>query len=204
MIRTTRTSVRRALVALTAVAVVPASLAVAAAPASAASLTLDDATGDMWTIDEDPGSDRLWKPAPERADSDIVRTTYTHGTRRVAVTAKLVALEPTGRLSFATRMRDESGKKHVVGIETGPKSREGRARLTDYRDNRIDCDVRHAVDYDRDVVRFSFPRRCIGDPRTLEFTTALARVHGMMSIFIDNPHNTRPNVNVWTAKVRQG
>lgn len=204
MIRSARTSAHRALVALAALAVVPVSLAMTAAPASAATLSVVDATGDLWTFDDDPKSDRFWKRAPERADGDLVRTTYAHSTRRVSVTSKFRALEPTGRLSWATRMRDQSGKKHVVTVETGPKHRAGRATLTDYRDNRIACDVRHLVDYDRKVVRISFPRRCIGDPRILEFTTMAMRVHGTMSLFIDNPHNTRPTSNAWTTGVRRG
>ena len=204
MIRNARATSRRALASLAVLAVVPASLALTSAPASAASLKVVDATGDVKTFDEDPESDKLWMAAPEQRDGDVKHVVFAHSAKRVSINAKFVELEPTGRLAFATRMRDQSGKKHQVMLETTPRKPQGTVTLADYNsETPLPCTVKHAVNYDRNTVRISFPRRCIGDPRTLQFTAANYRiVH--RKFFMDNPHNTRPNVNVWTAKVRKG
>lgn len=204
MIRTARTVSRRALVAVATLAVVPASLALASAPASAASLKVVDATGDVKTFDEDPESDTFWKAAPEQRDGDVKNVVFTHAAKRVTITARFVELEPTGQFALAARLRDQNGKKHQLLVESTRRNRDGRAELAKYNsEETIACNVTHKIDFERNLVRVGFPRTCIGNPRTLEFTAANYRQVNR-KFFIDNPHNTRPNVNVWTAKVRQG
>ena len=204
MIRTARTTSRRALVAAVTLAAVPASLALAAAPASAASLEVVDATGDMKTFNQDPESDAFWVAAPEQSDGDVKSVVFAHAAKRVTITARFVELEPTGQFAFAARMRDQNGKKHQLLVESTPRNRDGKAELAKYNsEEKVACNVTHMIDFERNLVRVAFPRTCIGNPRTLEFTAANYRQVNR-SFFIDNPHNTRPSTNVWTAKVRQG
>lgn len=196
-----RTSVRRALVGLVAVAALPV---LAAAPAHAASLAVVDATGDVWTPNTDPDSDKMYEKVPEVREADFVRTTYAHTDRRVVVTAKFRELDKVGgMLYFATRMRDEDGKKHVVNVIARRSNRAGRVELTTYNDTKVDCDVTHRIYYGKDKIRIGFPRTCIDSPNKLEFTSAVWRVVGGRYLF-DNPHNEGPNPRGWTSAVRAG
>ena len=196
-----RTSVRRALVGLVVAAVTPV---LTAAPAHADSLSVVDATGDVWTPNMDQSSDKMYLKVPQVREADFVRTTYTHTDRRVMVTAKFRELDEVGgMLYFATRMRDQDGRKHVVNVIAGRKNRAGRAELTTYGDEAVDCEVTHRIYYGKDKIRVGFPRTCIDSPQRLEFTSAVLRKATGRLLF-DNPHHQGPNPRGWTSAVRAG
>jgi hypothetical protein len=195
-----RTSVRRALAGLVAVAVVPA----LTVPAHAASTAVEDARGDMWTLNQDPESDAAFDKAPGAREGDFVRTSYTHTDRRVVVTAKFRDLAKVGgQLYYSTRMRDQDGKKHIVNVIATRANRAGRATLTTYGGDRVDCNVVHRIDYAENKIRVSLPRTCVDTPRRLEFTSAIYRAVGG-TWYLDNPHNERAVPRGWTSGVRAG
>ena len=168
-------------------------LAVAqAAPALAGSLTVRDATGDMWVVEE--GSNQP-HPAPHARIGDIERTTYHHTAHRVVVRTRFVELAPVGRrFTLWIGVLDEDRQETTVGVRATRRDRDGHTILMDDHGRDIACDVRHRVRYDRDVVRVVVPRSCLGDPGRLRFST-LSEQWGRRLFFANldegRPHGSR-------------
>ena len=101
-------STRAVLCLATAAAAAIAILPLTAAPVSAAQLTLNDARGDMWFIEE--GSTEP-DPAPTARVGDFVRATFRHTDRRVEVRSKFVELRRTGLM---TRMVEQNAAEALA------------------------------------------------------------------------------------------
>jgi hypothetical protein len=206
--RTLRAVVRRApappLTLLVTLALLVTVVVVAqAAPALAGSLTVRDATGDMWVVEE--GSNEP-DPAPHARIGDIERTTYRHTAHRVVVRTRFVELAPVGRrFTLWIGMLDEHRRETTVGVRATRRDRDGHTILMDDHGRDIACDVRHRVRYGRDVIRVVVPRSCLGDPARLRFST-LSEQWGRRLFFanLDDGLTARePRVH-WTAPVRHG
>lgn len=138
----------------------------ATAPAAADRLAVADRRGDVLKVEEGATSG---EPAPG-STFDVWRSTFAHTADRVAVRVRLDDLRPTGRrLQVWVNLRDGRGRTSHVGVEAVPGDRGGRAWLMGDRGQDRPCRVRHRIDYDRDVVRVSLPRSCLGSPRVLRF-----------------------------------
>ncbi|HET6936989.1 MAG TPA: CPBP family intramembrane glutamic endopeptidase [Nocardioides sp.] len=182
-----------------AVAVLP----VAAPSAVAAELTLNDASHDMWVIEE--GSTQP-APAPGATIGDFVRTTFRHGDRLVVIKSSFLELTRTGkRLTMWVEMRDQSGTRTTAAVRTSPGNRAGRTLLFTSHGQDIPCNVRHRVNYQRNVIRLVIPRRCLDTPRWLRFRE-LSEYSGRSLRFadLDDPSTTGPPSPAWTAPVRHG
>lgn len=193
-------SLRRALVVGVATL---AALPLAAGAASAGELTLTDARGDMWTMNPDTTSDVMYVPAPNAKNGDFIRSTFRLTAKRVTVVSKFVDVAKVGKYDFSMRMRDQNTKKHIVDVRATPRNRAGSATLSTYSGSPVDCTVSHKIDYDRNTVRVSFPAKCIGTPRYLQFT-ALDFIEGKTTFWIDNPHHEKAIPRGWTTRVRRG
>jgi hypothetical protein len=182
-----------------AVAVLP----VVAPAADAAELTLQDASHDMWVIEE--GSTEP-DPAPGATVGDFVQTTFRHEDSRVVIKSSFAELNRTGkRFTVWVDMRDQDGKKTTAGVRASPGNRAGRTLLFTSTGQDIACDVRHRINYQRNVVRLVIPRSCLGKPRWLQFRE-LSEYSGRSLRFakVDDPSTTGPPGVAWTAKVRHG
>ena len=190
---------RRAAVCVAVVATLP----VISSPALAAHVTVDDTRHDMWRVEEG-GTQPA--PRPKAAIGDFVRASFKHSDARVRVTAKFVELARTGRrFALWVDVRNEDGKKTIAGVITTRRDRGGRALLMTNRGRDIDCRVRHSIDYKQDTVRVSFPRRCIDNPRYLQFRAMSEHVRRNWAYaYLDNPHNNKAVSRSWTEKVRHG
>jgi hypothetical protein len=178
-------------------------VALHAAPAAAASLTVRDATGDMWILEE--GSDDP-DPAPHARIADIVRTTYRHTQDRVVVRARFVELAPVGRrFTLWVGLLDQDGRETTVGVRATRRDRDGRTILMGARGREIECAVRHRIDYRDDVVRIEVPRSCLGDPARLRFN-ALSEQWGRRLLLANLDDGLTPGEprRHWTAPVRHG
>ncbi len=195
------TALRRALIATSALAVLPLS----AAPAVAADLTVDDARKDMrvFKVEEDGQDVRFkWEKDPSIRHGDIVRVDFKHTAKRVAFRTKYVEIDRGSKIEFVARVRDQAGKKHTVSVKANAANPAGKAKLTNYHGSKtIDCAVEHKVDTAKNVIAVSFPRTCIDDPRTLQFT-AMTLAGSNRKPAIDNAHSPNIRPFPWTSKVR--
>lgn len=60
------------------------------------------------------------------------------------------------------------------------------------------------VDYAQNTVRVSFPRRCLSNPRTLQFRAMSEFSRSLSSARVDNPYNQRETSRAWTQPLRAG
>jgi hypothetical protein len=196
-------STRAVLCLATAAAAAIAILPLTAAPVSAAQLTLNDARGDMWFIEE--GSTEP-DPAPEARVGDFVRATFRHTDRRVKVRSKFVELRRTGRrFEMFVTMRDQDRRETIAMVRPSRQDRNGRTRLFTGRGQDIACNLRHRVNYARNTVRISFPRRCVDNPRWLRFQATSSQYgHSLRFAHVDDPNTaTEPSLAL-TGRVRRG
>lgn len=199
MRRSSRTSLRRAAVVFVAVVT---SLLVAP-PALGDDVSVQDARGDMWFIVEgstDPD------PAPGARIGDFVRSTFRHAQSRVIVRSKFAELERTGRrFTMWTDLQAGNGKEWFAGVQMTPRDRNGSTTIFTGTGADIACNLNHRVNYRKNTVRLSIPRRCLNTPRTLRF--------GQLSEFskrslrfarLDNALSRQVSRRTWTGWVRHG
>ena len=170
-------------------------------PAFAADLTVTDGRGDMWVIRE--GSTTAAQ-APRASIGDFVRTTFRHTDRRVAVRSKFVELAREGRrFRMWVDLRDQAGRRVFALVETTRRDRNGRTRMFTGSGRDIACNISHRVDYAQNTVRVSFPRRCLNNPRTLQFRTMseFSR-QNLRFARVDNPSNQRAASRAWSRPLR--
>lgn len=199
MSSSTHTLLRRAACLAAAVVALPA----LAAPAVAASTTVDDARSDVVRVLEG-GSEPT--PAPHATIGDFVRTTFRHTAHRVVVQARFVDLARTGkRFTMWVDMRDQDRHKTTLGVQATRRHRAGTAFLMTNRGVDIPCRVVHRIDYRRNTVRASFPRRCVGNPHYLQFRALSEHVRSTWKYaWLDNGLARNVESRAWTGKVRVG
>lgn len=183
---------------LTGLVVVP----LTAAPASAEQLTKYDARGDVWLSDEAGNA----APAPQVRLGDLTRVRIAHTATRVVVRSTYVDLQRTGkRFRQWVEMRDQDGRTTYAGFEATPRDRSGTAWLLRDEGGRIACRVFHRIDYDRNTLLVSWPRRCVHRPRSLQFRVETEQVTDNWAYaYLDNPQNQKAFSTAWTRRLRAG
>jgi hypothetical protein len=142
---------------------VTAGLTVAAAgPATAQSLTHLDQRGDVQSISMESEEQ---SPAPNVKNGDIVRTAIHHRQHRIAVRIKFAQLRRVGFRGDFVRVVTNEGVRRDVMAFAGPGMWRGEAEMTRPNGKPVECDIRLGIDYDKNVVTMSFPRKCVSDPR---------------------------------------
>jgi hypothetical protein len=141
----------------------------AAGLAHAESLRVDDPRGDLLgyvmttdEYDEPPPPPQL---RPGVANGDIVRTSFRHTDRRIAVRAKFAELRRVGMRRDVLRVVTNEGVRRNVNILVEMGVWAGEADMTRPNGKEVRCAVRHRIDYDTNVVTVSFPRGCVSNPR---------------------------------------
>ena len=150
---------------------------VAAAPAMAQAQTVSDAdtVGDMITFNDNDAV----VPASERTLNDVSSTTLAHGARRVAIAVHYVDLERTGEFqSLRIGMRTNEGARRDVVLAAEPQSWSGTTMMFRGNGASMRCAMRHAIDYEANVMRVSFPRRCASSPRWVRFRIQVSAAGG--------------------------
>jgi hypothetical protein len=166
----------------------------------AASRTFVDGAGDVWDHSQGQPS-----PAPDRDQGDIARTTFTHGAHRVVVRTRFLELNREGRLLIFTRLRTNTGQVRDLSLTARPNHYRGQAALATPRGTTVKCTIGRSIDYASNVATVSVPRRCLGNPRTVQAKFGVATFMGQRT-FADNPINDGPTRNLppYTAPVRHG
>lgn len=150
-----------------AATVCAAAVTATALPAHAGTLSNTDAVGDMVTFAND--SDAL-TPAPEETIGDVNRTTLRHGDVRAAVRVRHVDLRRRAFQALHVAVVTDEGIRRTIWVEAS--GQRGTVMMENRRGRRVRCAMRLYIDYDSNVLRVTFPRRCAGDPRWMRFQVA--------------------------------
>jgi hypothetical protein len=196
----------RSSVTLAAVsALCAAFIAVPAVPAQGETVKDSDAVGDMSDVtDED-----AIVAVPDRTLSDVRATKLTHSAKRVAVRVDYVDLQKVGEVLgiFVDMYTDE--KSRTVELSAFPADWSGKTQLYNWKFNKVSCDgIRHSIDYADNIMTVSVPRRCLGNPRWVNFRVlGFAEDSGSYwdDALSDNPiSSVDGNWLKWSGKVHQG
>jgi hypothetical protein len=140
-----------------------------AAPATAQAQSVSDAdtVGDMITFNDDDAV----VLAPERTLNDVSNTTLAHGARRVAIEVDYVDLKKRagGFQSLHIVLRTNEGARRHVALIAEPQLWSGATMMFRGNGASMRCAVRHAIDYEANVMRVNFPRHCASNPRWVKF-----------------------------------
>jgi hypothetical protein len=151
---------------------------VAPATAQAQTLTDPDTAGDMVRFND--RNDTV-VPAPTRRLNDVTSTRLTHGTRRVSIRVEYVDLKRRGDVQgLYIPMVTNEGKRRYLQLVAYPRHWSGETDLVTGNFREVRCGgVRHTINYDTNVMRVSFPRRCASSPRWVKFrAVAYAQADG--------------------------
>lgn len=101
-------------------------------------------------------------------------------------------------------MRDQEGNRWLLSMAADRTDVD--SGLSTWRGRPIRCDVNHSVNYRRDTIRLSSPRRCIDRPRWIQFNagSSIAPRPRTDTFFVDDLHTGRASSRGWTAKLRAG
>jgi hypothetical protein len=164
---------------------------VAAAPATAQAQTASDAdtVGDMITFNDDDAV----VLAPERTLNDVSSTTLAHRARRVAIEVNYVDLKKRtgGFQSLHILMKTNEGARRVVALVAEPQLWSGATMMFRGNGASMRCAVRHVIDYEANVMRVGFPRRCASNPRWVRFRIG-ASARGDDGYFADDALSDSP------------
>ena len=163
---------------------------VAAAPATAQADTVSDAdtVGDMITFNDNDAV----VLAPERTLNDVSSTTLAHAVRRVAIAVHYVELKRTGEFqSLHIGMKTNEGARRNVVLAAEPHMWSGATMMFRGNGASMRCAMRHTIDYEANVMRVSFPRRCASNPHWVRFHIQ-ASAQGAGGYFADDALSDSP------------
>ena len=192
--------------ALTTAVVVVVALPVAA---SAASLTIDDATGDTHLGKYDESTDTTtYEPAGSQVNADLDRVVVKHTARVVRAKATYVDLKRSSdnAIMYMLRLRTNEGLKRDVLVETFMSGKRGSVMFGKPNGDDAKCrGLDHVIDYAADSITITVPRRCLSGPRYVEAFTAAAALSDQGDQYIDHGHMAEMKEKVvWSEKVRKG
>ena len=178
------------------------------APASAATLSIGDATGDTYLGHYDEGSDTTtYETAGSQVNVDLERVVVKHTSRVVVAKASYADLTRSGQqFMYALRLRTDEGLKRDVNVDTlftGPR---GAVSLSKPNGNEVSCrGLSQDIDYAADTVTVTVPRRCLGAPRWVEAFTAGIGFSDTGDFYVDHGHMAGMQEKVvWSERVRKG
>ena len=163
---------------------------VATAPSTAQAQTLadSDTTGDIVTF----GSDESFVPVPGRVLNDVTATTITHSATRIGIRVEYVELRRVVDHSLYVGMVTNEGARRHLSIDSYPGRSSAEVDLSDGRARHVRCAIRHAIDYDANVVTASFPRRCASSPRWVRFRVGAMTIDNDDNFYLDDALRDRP------------
>ena len=162
------------------------------APANAETVSDADKAGDMVTVTfDEEGEDIV--AAPWRKRNDVTRTRLAHSARRIAVEVEYVDLaKKAGEIQVLDiAMKTNEGARRYLQVAAYAKHWSGETEMYDGQWRSLRCSVRHSIDYEADVVKVSFPRRCASNPRWVWFRVG-SLVESDKGLFADDALRDRP------------
>jgi hypothetical protein len=185
-----------------------ATLMMIPAAASAASLSIDDATGDTYLAKYDESTDTsTYEPAGSQVNVDLDEVVVRHSARKVVATATYADLKRTGnRFMYLLRLRTNEGLKRDLTVETLMSGWNGAVVFGKPNGSEVKCrGLGYAIDYVANTVTVKVPRRCLGNPRYVEAFTMAAGFSAAGDQYIDHGHLAEMRERVtWSDRVRRG
>ncbi len=165
---------------------------VAGAPATAHAETVSDpdTVGDMVTFNDDDAVVLV----PERTLNDVSNTKLRHGARRVAVRVDYVDLKKKAGgeyQSLGILMVTNEKVRRYVSLDAWRGHWSGESQMYNGKYNEVRCAVRHSIDYEANIMKVSFPRRCASNPRWVKFRV-WAQSNGDDGYYGDDALRDRP------------
>lgn len=146
--------------------------------ASAQTLSVTDAAGDVESADMN-STQTTGTPEPTITNGDIVTTVFQHSGRRISVRVTFTDLQKTGSMrGDFLRLVTNEGVRREVSLYAGPQHWGGQAEMTRPNGRHVRCRIAHDIDYSANVVTLSFPRACVSKPRWVRL--------GLGSMWLDN------------------
>ena len=158
-----------------------------------------DGTGDVWRETCCPDA----KPAGALPEADMIEAAVWHEASGVMVRMRFVDLRPEAELVFGAGFTTPGGEGYGAIVRSTRWHRSGENRLMDNPDEELSCrNLRHRIDFDRDVVTLSVPAGCLNDPewvRVFAYNELWGK--GCFSC-TDNAHDDLPfSENASTARI---
>jgi hypothetical protein len=164
---------------------------VGSSAAQAQRITNADAAGDMAKYAYQNGQTRA---APNQVRNDVLRTTLTHGATRIFMRVKYAELRRLGEgHSQYLQMVTNEGFRRGLDVSAHPGNWAGSAVIWRERGEgtNVRCAIRHSIDYRRNVIAASFPRRCVGHPRWVKFRVVAQR-RAETGLYLDDALRDKP------------
>ena len=117
---------------------------------------------------------------PRIGDPDVLRVKVAHREHRLSIVLRFAALRHNRFRTHVATIRTDHGHLYELDAETTASGRD-RIYLTDYGEESqsIACPrMRYRVDFRRDVVHASVPRRCLDTPQWLKVGVGVIRTDG--------------------------
>lgn len=177
--------------------------------ASAATVTIDDATGDTYVGTYDESTDTsTYEPAGSQVNADLDDVVVKHTARVVRARARYVALNRSSdnAIMYMLRLRTNEGLKRDVLVETFMSGKRGSVMFGKPNGDDAKCSgLEHLIDYAADTITVTVPRRCLSGPRYVEAFTAAAAMSDQGDQYVDHGHMAEMKEKVvWSEKVRKG
>jgi len=126
----------------------------------------------FYELSQDPEEIGPGTAVPDHLNGDLKRYTVAYGMRRIRATFKFRELTRGERvlvISGRFRWPDNGQLDYAEAVVTATKAnRAGKARMTTR-----DCAVEHRISYARNRATLSFPARCFGTPRWIQFNALI-------------------------------
>ena len=91
-------------------------------------------------------------------------------------------------------MNTDEGARRFVSLDARRRHWAGETSMFTGRGRPVRCAVRHSIDYEANVIRVSFPRRCASNPRWVTFRIGASAQTGN-AVFLDDALRDRPLTN---------
>jgi hypothetical protein len=144
-------------------------------------------------------------PAPNQVRNDVLRTTVNHSATRISMRVKYAELRRLGEgHSQYLQMVTNEGIRRGLDVVGEPGNWAGSAVIWRERgeENNVRCAIRHSIDYTRNEIAASFPRRCAGNPRWVKFRVVAQRM-GETGVYRDDALRDEPFLGKTPAQSRR-
>ncbi|HET7689768.1 MAG TPA: hypothetical protein VFK41_05300 [Nocardioidaceae bacterium] len=175
-------------------------------PVEAAQSLAPDPVADVWLHDND-----YWPPSEAGSvpNTDVVRTTVAHQSRRVAVKVHYADLRRNDdQLILTVWFRTNEGLKRLAYVAAGPERRRGTHLFGkgSRGPGSATCKgLRHTIDYTQDLITISIPRSCLSRPRWVQFQGEASTFNfdEVTELFVDDLTGIGYESQNWSAKIRR-
>jgi hypothetical protein len=176
-------------------------------PGATAERDVRDGRRDVWSWTPSTSGKGRFVPAPGRVNVDLTSLTVRHRKRDVLVRARYADLRKEGgSYGLSVDFRTDAGvRRHASFVANSASHWLGRTSLLDQHRASAGCLRKHThVSYRRDGIWMTFPRKCFGYPRWVQFRALSFRTAPGGRLLVDNPHNEKPLAQRWSPRLGRG